>query len=240
MNDEIRSRYNRFLENLSDKLDIPPSKYQQAVERYQAVGKWLNEGEYEGSNGFPSIYPQGSFRLGTVVRPLRDGKEADYDIDLVCRLAFAKGIIIPEKLKYMVGQRLKENGRYKPMLGKEGKRCWTLHYAEADGIGFHMDILPAAYEKAEFIQALVQSGIPEHLAIEAIAITHKDRGEYAWLSSNPPDTPNGLTVSNRRHSNGSREGRNNSFWKALMPYTPVSMPFPINWFGLRCSGQSRS
>jgi len=185
MNDEIKFRYNQFLENLSDRLDIPPSKYQQAVERYQAVGKWLNEGEYEGSDGLPSIYPQGSFRLGTVVRPLRDGKEADYDIDLVCRLAFAKRNIIPEKIKHMAGRRLKENGRYKPMLGKEGKRCWTLHYAEADGVGFHMDILPAAYEKAKFIQALIQSGIPEHLAMEAIAITHKDHGEYDWLSSNP-------------------------------------------------------
>ena len=185
MNDETRLRYNQFLENLSDKLDIPPSKYQQAVDRYQAVGNWLNDGDYEGSNDFPAIYPQGSFRLGTVVRPLLDGKEADYDIDLVCRLAFAKETIIPDKIKRMVGRRLKENGRYEPMLGKEGKRCWTLNYAEADGVGFHMDILPAAYEDPAFIKALIRSGIPEHLATNAIAITHKDQGEYDWLSSNP-------------------------------------------------------
>ena len=185
MDDEIRSRYNQFLENLSDKLDIPPGKYQQAVDRYQAVGKWLSEGEYEGSHDFPSIFPQGSFRLGTVVRPLRDGKETDYDIDLVCRLAFAKENIAAEKIKHLVGRRLMENGRYKPMLDKEGKRCWTLNYAEADGVGFHMDILPAAYEKAEFINALMRSGVPEHLAIQTIAITRKEQGEYDWLSSNP-------------------------------------------------------
>ena len=185
MNEEIRFRYNQFLENLSDKLDIPPSKYQQAVDRYQAVGNWLNDGDYEGSDDYPAIYPQGSFRLGTVVRPLRDGKESDYDIDLVCRLAFAKGISIPETIKRLVGRRLKENGRYEPMLGKEGKRCWTLNYAEADGVGFHMDILPAAYEETAFISALIRSGIPQHLAMNAIAITHKDQSAYDWLSSNP-------------------------------------------------------
>lgn len=185
MNDEIRVRYNQFLENLSDELDIPPSKYKQAVDRYQHVGNWLNDGKYEGSDDVPAIYPQGSFRLGTVVRPLRDGKESDYDIDLVCRLALKKESTIPKKIKHLVGRRLSENGRYEPMLDKEGKRCWTLNYAEADGVGFHMDVLPAAYEKAEFIQALIRSGVPEHLAIQSIATTHKDQGEYDWRSSNP-------------------------------------------------------
>ncbi len=184
MNDEIRVRYNQFLENLSDELDIPPGKYKQAVDHYQAVGNWLNDGEYEGCDDVPAIYPQGSFRLGTVVRPLRDGKEADYDIDLVCRLAFKKECTVPKKIKHLVGGRLSENGRYESMLDKEGKRCWTLNYAEADGVGFHMDILPAAYEEADFIQALIRSGVPEHLAIQAIAITHKNQGEYDWRFSN--------------------------------------------------------
>jgi len=34
------------------------------------------------------IYPQGSFRLGTVVRP--DTRTGEYDIDLVCWLLIAK------------------------------------------------------------------------------------------------------------------------------------------------------
>ena len=73
---------NSILQDIAEELDIPPSKYQQAVERYTSVGKWLEGGHYPGSTGTPAIYPQGSFRLGTVVRPIRDGVETDYDIDL--------------------------------------------------------------------------------------------------------------------------------------------------------------
>jgi len=31
-----------FLSYLAKELDIPPSKYKQAVERYEAVGDWLD------------------------------------------------------------------------------------------------------------------------------------------------------------------------------------------------------
>ena len=71
-------KYSRFLENVAEAIDIAPSKYQDAVDRYQAVGHWLEGGEYPGSLDDPSIYPQGSFRLGTVVRPIRGGVEAEY------------------------------------------------------------------------------------------------------------------------------------------------------------------
>ena len=72
---------NDVLVDLANELDIPPSKYKQAVERYSVVGDWLNDGDYEGVYSDLYVYPQGSFRLGTIIRPLKDGKEADYDID---------------------------------------------------------------------------------------------------------------------------------------------------------------
>ena len=31
-------KYSRFLENVAEAIDIAPSKYQDAVDRYQAVG----------------------------------------------------------------------------------------------------------------------------------------------------------------------------------------------------------
>ena len=72
-------KYPEFLELVASDIDIPPTKYQDAVDRYQAVGRWLEAGDYSGFSGQPSIYPQGSFRLGTVVRPIRHGIEASYD-----------------------------------------------------------------------------------------------------------------------------------------------------------------
>lgn len=164
--------YARFLEQVAEDIDIPPGKYQQAVERYRGVGRWLEQGEYPGCSAEPDMYPQGSFRLGTVVRPVRNGIEASYDIDLVCELPISKDRTTPGSLKTMVGNRIKENGTYEPLLDDEGRRCWTLEYAEQDGIGFHLDVLPAVPDRRGPLDS-------------AIAITHKDNGEYSWSASNP-------------------------------------------------------
>lgn len=167
-----RTRYVSFLEGVSESLDIPPHKYRDAVDHYEAVGSWLESGPYPGCTSPLDIYPQGSFRLGTVVRPVRDATEGDYDIDLVCEIPVDKSVVAPESVKKMVGERLKDNGTYRRLLDEEGKRCWTLEYAENDGVGFHLDILPA---------------VPDHRGLSAtvIAITDKHGITYRWSSSDP-------------------------------------------------------
>ena len=165
------SKYPEFLERVASEIDIPPSKYRDAVDHYEAVGSWLEDGEYPGSPGELAIYPQGSFRLGTVVRPVRDGIEAGYDIDLVCELPLYKPLTTPQAVKQMVGNRLRQHETYRRLLDSEGRRCWTLEYAEQDGVGFHLDVLPA---------------VPEHPARStAIAITHKSGAGYSWSASDP-------------------------------------------------------
>jgi len=177
------------LGQMAESLDISPSKYKQAVERYQAVGKWLEGGDYNGCPGLPEVSPQGSFRLGTVTRPLRNGKEANYDIDLVCRLPMAITVTTPEALKAGVGNRLKEHAQYRRMLDTEGRRCWTLEYAEQDDIGFHMDVLPAVPDDNSAKVDLILQGIPWQYAQQAVAITEKQQytATYSWKSggSNP-------------------------------------------------------
>ncbi len=167
-----REKYSRFLERVAEEIDIPPSKYQDAVDRYQSIGRWLEEGEYPACVGEPRIYPQGSFRLGTVVRPIRGGVEANYDIDLVCELLIAKHRTDARSVKMMVGSRLYEHARYSKMLDEEGKRCWTLEYAEQDGIGFHLDVLPSVPDSHGPLDT-------------SIAITNKNGRLYDWSASNP-------------------------------------------------------
>ncbi len=118
------------------------------------------------------IYPQGSFRLGTVVRPVRNGIESSYDIDLVCQIPLYKERTTPQLVKLMVGKRLHEHATYRKLLEPEGRRCWTLEYAEQDGVGFHLDVLPS---------------IPDPLGPQstAIAITHKQGSSYSWSASDP-------------------------------------------------------
>ena len=64
MNQHIsRKRLNRILKDLADEIDVPPSKYREARQRYDAVGTWLDEDGSELARYQPSIYPQGSFAL---------------------------------------------------------------------------------------------------------------------------------------------------------------------------------
>ena len=165
-----RTKYTKFLVKAAEAIDISPTAYRKAVEHYEAVGHWL-EIHYEGCKDELSIYPQGSFRLGTVVRPIKNNAEADYDIDLVSEIPIAKDQTNPRTVKTSVGDCLRKNGDYAQKLDKEGRRCWTLEYAEQNGVGFHLDILPC---------------VPEQGAKDGpIAITDKLEDEYGWSASNP-------------------------------------------------------
>ena len=165
-------KYSKFLEQVASEIDIPPGKYKDAVDRYEAVARWLEGGEYHSCQGELSICVQGSFRLGTVTRPVRDGIEASYDIDLVSELPVDKNQTTPQSVKSMIGDRLREHGTYKKLLDPEGKRCWTLEYAEQDSVGFHLDVLPAVPDSRGLLST-------------AIAITNKNGTSYTWSASDP-------------------------------------------------------
>ncbi len=159
---------NNVYDELALKLDIPAEKYIQAEERYTALAKHIQDNLTYGID----LYPQGSFMLGTVVRPYVKGKEADYDVDLVCEIQILKEMSTPQKIKHHIGDTL-EIPPYKVLLDEEGRRCWTLNYKEEDNIGFHMDCLPC---------------VPESPNVSTqIALTNKDKesGDYTWVSSNP-------------------------------------------------------
>jgi hypothetical protein len=170
-----------ILTHVAESLDISPTDYERAVRSYGAVGKWLKDGfqngAYPESAEEPSIYPQGSINLGTIVRPIKEGKESDFDVDLVCKLRVSPTAMSPEVTKGEVGNRLKENDTYREKLDSEGKRCWTLTYAESEGVGFHLDILPCLPSLSED-----HPGYPG-----AISLTNKDKaaGTYVWKPGNP-------------------------------------------------------
>jgi len=173
-------QFSQILEYLSDSLDISETSYEDAVKKYKAVGNWLGKADSLLAVFSPEVYPQGSFNLGTVVKPV--SHEDTYDIDLVCQLEISQNGVIQQQLKKWVGDRLKANKVYDGMLDKEGRRCWTLNYA--DSTKFHMDILPAIPDDCDW---LIQLGVPDVFARHAICITDKERWhlELEWPRSNP-------------------------------------------------------
>ena len=170
-----------ILKDIAESLDISDTQYEDAVQRYQAVGAWLGEGNSPLAVYSPVIYPQGSFLLGTVTK--RWGENDEYDIDLVFELNLSKDKISQKTLKNMVGDRIKENEVYRRMLDKEGRRCWTVIYA--NGAKFHLDILPAIPNE-EFRAVLKNYGMPIDWANTSIAITDTTRQNYERID---PDWP---------------------------------------------------
>jgi hypothetical protein len=104
---ENKHDFSQLLKCIAESLDIPDSKYEDAVAKYEAVGKWLNANNSSLTLFKPIIYPHGSFRLGTMIKPYNDGDE--YDIDLVCQLELSKDNVTQKQLKQMIGDRLNEN-----------------------------------------------------------------------------------------------------------------------------------
>ena len=68
---KIAKTHDDVLEEIADALDIPPSKFEEAKDRYESIGDWLDRDESTLSQYDPAISPQGSFLLGTV-KVLRD------------------------------------------------------------------------------------------------------------------------------------------------------------------------
>ena len=154
-----------ILRKIVAEISITQAMIDRAVSSYEAVGKWIGAGiDYD-----TRMSPQGSMNLGTTIKPISD--KDDYDIDLVCLLE--NGMSLPaEKIKNIVGDRLKEHEIYRGKIADEGegKRCWKMQYD-----AFHMEIRPC---------------VPKSLYWEPyyteIRLTHKlGTGIYTDKYSNP-------------------------------------------------------
>ena len=167
---------------LIEGLDISQSLYVKAIEHYKAVASFLQEHGIESD-----IYPQGSYSLGTVVRPYKGDEQAAYDLDAICEIKINKNDTTPETVKKMVGKALMSDGTYRGMLQQEWDKCWTLEYADVNGVGFSVDIVPAVAENESSLMTSLSNGVVDPMALQSqIAITHKNENDlYTWQASNP-------------------------------------------------------
>jgi hypothetical protein len=192
---EQKIQFNEILEELGNTLDVSETQYEAAVKSYQAVGNWLSKEDSSLAPYKPEILPQGSFMLGTMIKPICD--KDDLDIDLVCQLTGKHPDWTQCDLKNKVGDRLKAHSTYKDMLDEEGRRCWTLLYREdSEKISerYHMDILPSIVSDnySIILEKSLSASEIEDAGKLAIRITCTDEENYYeeedpefWLKSNP-------------------------------------------------------
>lgn len=129
-----------ILVDMVDQLDLPEYVVKQTVQRYESLGEWF--GQEKSTLKDVDIFPQGSFALGTTIKPINDKDEYDLDMGCKVRISDFKSVYTQENLKKMVGIEL-ENYRTAKGIKKilEAKhRCWRLEYM--DEVHFHLDIVP--------------------------------------------------------------------------------------------------
>lgn len=157
-----------FLEQICQKLQINETQYLNAETHYKAIGKWLDDSKSFLSKYNPVIYPQGSLRLGTTVKPLN---QHEYDLDIVCEFRGIdwKTINNPLVLLEAIKTRLSEHEIYKTMLEPKN-RCVRVNYKS----NFHLDILPACSDYEMGHNCLK---VPDRKAANS--------NEIGWKESNP-------------------------------------------------------
>jgi len=178
-----------LISDLADTLDVPPSRYESAERSYKSVSDWLDRpGSRFASTTF-NVYIQGSFRLGTAIRPF-DGRE-DYDLDIVCEFSKNKLLTTQKKLFDDLGYEL---GLYSDAHSMETPagwdRCWTLNYA--DEAQFHMDLLPCVPDGQRQRRLRVEASLSQAFVEKSVSITDKQHPNYVRLTDDwPVSNPNG-------------------------------------------------
>jgi len=184
-----KNQINEMLRKSVQEISISKTQHETLVASYEAVGNYLAANE-ELRRFRPEIYPQGSIRLETAIKPISD--DDDIDIDLVCEFSNIPSDWTQKDLKDAVGKCLKDSARYRDMIEKKdgGKRCWTLLYRQGSANNYHMDILPAVV--ADNYGLLLESFNHTDYSSLAISITDKTLPNYAtstnhayWPHSNP-------------------------------------------------------
>jgi len=156
-----KEQMNRLYESIVKSIDISEELFDKAEKEYIEMGRWIDVAT---PNYKISIYPQGSFALGTVIKPIYDTD--DYDLDLVCE--FDKQYDLSAKqLKLDVMKPLLISYRKTRKEIEEKRRCWHVEYDHIPN--FHMDVIPS-------INKSIYIDITDH---------DEDIDKYDYIGSNP-------------------------------------------------------
>ncbi len=150
------SAIERILDKIATDLNISDTQYEAVENKYHQMAKHIDKSTPDKKI---VLYPQGSFALGTIIKPI--DKEDEYDLDFVFEYNTYNSSA--ENLKSETQSILQNYGKCKI---NEKRRCWQVTYD--DNPQFHMDIIPATTQE------------------KFINITDKtDDGLYEYIGSNP-------------------------------------------------------
>ena len=156
-------RYQRedLLARIAQELQLDDSRLQRMETAYNAVFDLLKKDETFFGNLDIELYPHGSIRIGTPIKPIN---EEDYDLDMVLHIYDLYSKFTPAEIYNALVRVIESDAYYKSICEKKN-RCVRLNYKS----DFHIDILPGC------MRILFDK--------EKIAIPEKYLKQ--WASSNP-------------------------------------------------------
>lgn len=191
------------LDVLLREIDLPARAYELAERRYEDLSEWMGRPKSRLASYDTHMFVQGSFALGTPIRPVNDGDE--YDLDFTCKLrqGVSRQTHTQEQLKRLVGLELEDYREARQIMHplKPKNRCWQLAYR--DELPFHMDIVPGLrtdqHERQVLRERMTLRGVPEQLAQDiagrGLWITDRQHPHFRTLSSDwPSSNPGGYQL----------------------------------------------
>lgn len=119
-----------FRKFLADHVNVNDLRMERLRKSVRAVGRYLKDN----LKGYQNMEPQGSFALGTIIKPVKENAEFDADIQIVMN---PNDDWEPKDYISAIYDTLKENGNYSDKLQRK-TRCVTINYAG----DFHLDVVP--------------------------------------------------------------------------------------------------
>lgn len=168
------------MKELIHEIDVSEYNYRKAEDRYQSLASYIGKSELSEYN--PEIYLQGSFKLGTAIRPLTS--KGSYDIDIVLKFnKLSTSKITQFELKRITGLIIKQYADSNSMENSpvNGNRCWTINYV--DESNFHIDVLPSvpnSYNTNSYIY-ITDKRNPDYKEITNSWEISDPKGYYRWF-----------------------------------------------------------
>lgn len=150
-----------LLDKMAEEVQLDETRYNRMITSYEAIKKWIEADEKFFKPYKYDVYPHGSVRIFTTVKPIN---RVEFDLDIAIHFKDKNLLHSPMKIYTELKRRLNEHERYKNIL-KSKSRCLTLDYSG----DFHMDIMPG-----------IQDSIFDEDKMKV-----PDRKLKLWVSSNP-------------------------------------------------------
>lgn len=201
--DNILQKRKQDIKKIINGLDITPSMFKNAEEKYKSIAKYLNE---HGLNVDISL--QGSFAIGTATKPYSLDNEKAYDIDVICQ--FLNETLTSKEIRDNLIFTLSDSEVYNDKI-KEWPKCFTLEYAKFGDYDFSIDLVPTI--KNENSDICGEKNISDEYLTDVLKIAVKEN-IYDWYPINPKGYQKWFNNINSRFALFNREIRMRNLFEA--------------------------